>query len=153
MSKHTWFLISTQKILVAKNEELAAKNVELDLTLQQLNNAQEELIQSAKLAALGQLIASIAHEINTPLGAITSSVRHIASFWNDHLFNFPEFLQELSPSHQQYFISLLKTINQNNITLTSREERKLRNSLASQLQAYEIDNASQLAKFISGNRH
>lgn len=141
-------LISTQKILVAKNEELAAKNVELDLTLQQLNNAQEELIQSAKLAALGQLIASIAHEINTPLGAITSSVRHIASFWNDSLFNFPEFLQELSPSHQQYFISLLKTINQNNITLTSREERKLRNSLASQLQAYEIDNASQLASLL-----
>ncbi len=141
-------LISTQKILVAKNEELAAKNVELDLTLQQLNNAQEELIQSAKLAALGQLIASIAHEINTPLGAITSSVGHIASFWSDHLFNFPEFLQELSPSQQQDFISLLKKISQNNITLTSREERKLRNSLASQLQAYEIDNASQLASLL-----
>lgn len=141
-------LISTQKILVAKNDELAAKNVELDLTLQQLKNAQEELIQSAKMAALGQLIASIAHEINTPLGAITSSVRHIASFWNERLFNFPEFLQELSPSHQQYFISLLKTINQNNITLTSREERQRRNSLAAQLQACEIDNASQLASLL-----
>lgn len=141
-------LISTQKILAAKNEELATKNVELDLTLQQLKNTQEELIQSAKLAALGQLIASIAHEINTPLGAITSSVRHIASFWNDSLFNFPEFLQELSPSHQQYFISLLKIISQNNITLTSREERKLRNSLAAQLQACKIDNTSQLASLL-----
>jgi two-component system NtrC family sensor kinase len=141
-------LISTQKILAAKNEELAAKNVELDLTLQQLKNAQEELIQSAKMAALGQLIASIAHEINTPLGAITSSVRHIGSFWNDCLLNFPEFLQKLSPSHQQDFRSLLKTISQNETALTTREERKLRNSLASQLQTCEVENASQLASLL-----
>ena len=138
-------LVAAHKTLAAKNEELAAKNVELDSTLQQLKSTQEELIQSAKMAALGQLIAGIAHEINNPLSAITSSVANIATFWSDRLLKFPEFLQKLSPSHQQYFTDLLKEISQNDQTLTTREERKLRNSLTAQLEACEIENASELA--------
>ena len=138
-------LVAAHKTLAAKNEELAAKNVELNSTLQQLKSTQEELIQSAKMAALGQLIAGIAHEINNPLSAITSSVANIATFWSDRLLKFPEFLQELSPSHQHYFRDLLKKIIQKNQSLPSREERKLRNSLAAQLEACEIENASELA--------
>jgi two-component system, NtrC family, sensor kinase len=141
-------LVSTQKSLAAKNEELATKNVELNLTLQQLQSTQEELIHSAKMAALGQLIAGIAHEINNPLSAITSSVRNIAMFWSDRLVNFPEFLQQLSPSHQQYFVFLLKEIVQKKQSLPSREERKLRTALAAQLAACEIENPSDLASLL-----
>ena len=41
-------------------------NNELKKTLQQLQLTQLELIQAEKLAGLGQLIAGISHEINTP---------------------------------------------------------------------------------------
>jgi len=41
---------------------------------QQLRDSQAQLVQSSKLAAVGQLAAGVAHELNTPLGAIEISV-------------------------------------------------------------------------------
>ncbi len=49
------------------------KNVELKETLNQLQNAQAQLLQSGKMAALGKLVAGITHEVNTPVGAIKSA--------------------------------------------------------------------------------
>ncbi len=50
------------------NETLEQRTCELSQTLDRLNATQEKLIQSAKLATVGQLIAGIAHELNTPVG-------------------------------------------------------------------------------------
>ncbi len=47
---------------------------ELDKTLEHLTNVQDELVRSQTLASLGELSAGISHELNTPLGAIYSSI-------------------------------------------------------------------------------
>ena len=59
-----------QKVPINGNDEITTMAQSLLSFRDQLSNLQEELVQSGKLAALGQLSAGIAHEINQPLSAI-----------------------------------------------------------------------------------
>jgi len=50
-----------------------------------LSEAQEKLIQSEKLASIGQLAAGVAHEINNPIGFVKSNMGSLKAYINDFL--------------------------------------------------------------------
>jgi two-component system NtrC family sensor kinase len=57
----------------AAEAELLRRNAELTELNEKLSMAQEQLVQSEKLASIGQLAAGVAHEINNPIGYIFSN--------------------------------------------------------------------------------
>ena len=131
------------RVFLQKN--LHFKNEELSKTLQQLQATQNQLIQSEKMALLGQLLAGIGHEINTPLGVIRSSIDNIAEFLNHELENLPVFLQKLSPERQQDFFALLRQSNQQFLTFSTKEKRQFKRALIRQLESQNIANAETMA--------
>lgn len=62
----------------ARENDLEKSNQALAQSIEQLRLAQESLVESEKMAALGGLVAGIAHEINTPVGLGLTGASHFA---------------------------------------------------------------------------
>jgi len=76
--------LKTQKMLEKLNQELELRvkrrTSKLSKTLEELKQMQNQLLQSEKLASLGQLSAGVAHEINNPIGFISSNITSLSQY-------------------------------------------------------------------------
>lgn len=110
-----------------------------------VQDAHQMLIQSEKLAALGQLSAGIAHEINTPLGAIKAIAQESQTMGRSLVKNLLELYHTLSAEEVQLLMHIINTHKVKTEFLTTREERPLRMVLTKELEAHGLEHASLLA--------
>ncbi len=66
--------------LEGANRELKQRNLELKQLNQKLESTQSQLLQSEKMASVGQLAAGVAHEINNPIGFVSSNLSTLEKY-------------------------------------------------------------------------
>lgn len=69
---------AAERALNERSEALQSALTELSSVFEELKHAQTELIQSEKLAALGAMVAGVAHELNTPIGNCITAASYLA---------------------------------------------------------------------------
>jgi len=137
--------IEDQKAEITKSYKVLSKQREkLEQTITHLRDAQSQIIESEKMASLGQLISGIAHEINTPLGAIRASAQNIDDSLSTAVRELPEILNKLDLEKKELFYELISG-DDNRKPLTSREERKAKRKMIREIEEYDVEEADLIA--------
>ncbi len=86
------------------------KSQELETALQELNQAQLQMVQNEKMATLGNLVAGVAHEVNNPIGFLKGSISNAEDYIKD-LFAHIECYQENYPTPDEEIIENAEDID------------------------------------------
>ena len=81
-------------------EALSQAHAELQAANRQLKEAQAQLLQSEKMASIGQLAAGVAHEINNPIGYVHSNLGSLEGYIQD-IFRILEVYAEVERDHPE----------------------------------------------------
>lgn len=122
-------------------EKVRARTEELELTFR-------ELADSEKLAALGQLAAGMAHELNTPLGAIQAASRFNLDFLQGPLFKALEFLSSLNREEFAFLLDLMKKNSALSESQANGPDRASRRKLQASMEAKGLAPDEDLAEYL-----
>ena len=103
-------LSSAYEALEKNSHQLTEESSKATAALRDLQNAQVQLVHSEKMASLGQLVANVAHELNTPAGAIHSAIAEINRDYVDMMNDTLNLFGLLSPKESLIYINIIKKL-------------------------------------------
>lgn len=134
-----------QALVDLRTSDIIRAHTSLAQANRDLLETRQQMVHQEKLAALGQLVTSVAHEVNTPISAIQSSGSIIMDALLPILDALPTLLERLSATERELFMKLVAHLKQPVAVPSSRAERALVRQTENQLQQAGIDNAPNLA--------
>ncbi len=147
-----------EKKVEERTEELRKSNLDLldavenlRKIMTELKGAQDQLLQTEKLAALGQLAASMTHELNTPLGAIVSSNRAVLNLIEDEIDQIPDLLASLEKEDIKKFKFILKESLKDSAKSENIPNRSIKKELVQTLKKAGFEDYDDLATLIMDN--
>lgn len=72
-----------ENLVKQRTEKIGQQKLQLQTRLEELEQTRLQLVQSEKLASIGQLAAGVAHEINNPVGFISSNLNTLNEYVSD----------------------------------------------------------------------
>lgn len=130
-----------------RTQQLNLRNEELVKAINDLEESQQQLVHSEKMAALGQLVASIAHEINTPLGAIQASAGNATKYYTAYANSLDMLFHTSQQNNQALFLWLLHNARPME-SLTTREERVAKRKAIQVLDEHNIQRCADIAEML-----
>jgi signal transduction histidine kinase len=100
------------------------------------------------MAALGQLSAGVAHEINTPLGAINASANQIRRFITQTIHTLPKLFHALSPEDTEEFLKIINTVLSHNLNIYSTKQQRYYRRVLTDLLLADFKNADTIADIL-----
>jgi PAS domain S-box-containing protein len=86
----------SEEALLRSQIELTQQKLQLETTLQELQQTQAVLIHTEKMSTLGQMVAGVAHEINNPVSSVCGNLVHVNHYTED-LLNLIDMYQKDCP--------------------------------------------------------
>ncbi len=142
--------VRLQQLNESLEEKVQERTLELEEMLKELKSTQHQLVLREKMATLGSLIAGVAHEINTPIGAVKASTENLEFQLPKFIAGYPEILASLNASTKSLFFELVNAVLNSQSHLSSGEERKVRKEYIRLLEGANIEAAEEIALQLVG---
>lgn len=137
---------SLERRVEERTKELNIANKEVSVALEELKKTQSQMVHAEKMAGLGQLVAGVSHEINTPAGAIANAILEIK---NDYVYILNDLMHislNLDANIQPNYVKACEFVISSVKEISTADTRQIARDLEKILDQENINNSDTLSR-------